>query len=142
MSSRGERGEKLFSAGYNCAQAVLLAFDDVTGLEEDTAVKISAPFGGGMAQMREVCGTVTGAFMVLGICDAQTDPKDRQARHHLYDKARAFAERFREEQGSIICGELLGLRPFPDGSKTERKKTPCGKLVRFAIELLEEELGR
>lgn len=141
MSKRGERGEELFAQGYNCAQAVLLAFSDVTHLDDDAAAKIAGAFGGGMAQMREVCGTVTGAFMVLGLMDGTTDPKDREARHHLYDKGREFAEAFRSEQGSIICGELLGLRPFPSGSAEKRRKTPCGKLVRFAIELLEDRFG-
>ena len=45
---------ELFLSGCNCAQAVFLAFTDVTGLDTKTAAKISSSFGGGMGCMREV----------------------------------------------------------------------------------------
>ena len=51
----GETAEQLFRNGYNCAQAVLMAFADVTGLEPDTAARLASSFGGGLGRMREVC---------------------------------------------------------------------------------------
>ena len=67
---------ELFLTGANCSQAVVLAFDDLTGLDRDTALKISSAFGGGMGRMREVCGAVSGMFMVLGLLYGYTDPEN------------------------------------------------------------------
>ena len=58
---------ELFLKGYNCAQAVAVAFCDVTGLEESFAAKMASSFGGGMGRMREVCGAVSGMLMVAGL---------------------------------------------------------------------------
>ena len=44
----------LFLSGSNCAQAVLLAYQDLTGLDPELAAKISSSFGGGMGRLREV----------------------------------------------------------------------------------------
>ena len=63
----GEKAVKLFESGYNCAQAVAAAFADVTGLEEKQAARMASAFGGGMGRLREVCGAVTGAAVVLGL---------------------------------------------------------------------------
>ena len=62
--THGEYAEKLFRDGYNCSQAVLLAFSDVTGLDDETAAKLALSFGGGFGRMREICGAVSGAGMV------------------------------------------------------------------------------
>ena len=57
----------LFMNDSNCAQAVLLAFGDVTGLDPKTAATLSSSFGGGMGRLREVCGAVSGMLMVAGL---------------------------------------------------------------------------
>ena len=61
MKEHGTIAEELFREGYNCAQAVLIAFCDLTGLEKETAAKTAVSFGGGLGRMREVCGAVSGA---------------------------------------------------------------------------------
>lgn len=65
--SRADLAKSNFMKGYNCSQAVLLAFADLAHLDEETALKISSSFGGGMGRMREVCGTVSGIFMAAGM---------------------------------------------------------------------------
>ena len=75
-----EKARALFLEGYNCAQAVLCAFDDLTGLDRETSARLASSFGGGMGRMREVCGTVSGALLVLGILCGYADPGDRQAK--------------------------------------------------------------
>ena len=50
-----ELAAELFLSDSNCAQAVLEAFSDVTGLEKSFAAKLASSFGGGMGRMREVC---------------------------------------------------------------------------------------
>ncbi len=48
-----ELAAELFLSDCNCAQAVLEAFSDVTGLEKSFAAKLASSFGGGMGRMRE-----------------------------------------------------------------------------------------
>lgn len=140
MSRFGDKAEALFHHGYNCAQSVLLAFSDETHLEAETAARLASPFGAGMGKLRETCGAFTGSLMALGAIRGSAEPGDRDGRNHVYADVRALADRFREENGSLVCGELLGLRPPPDGVALPRKK-PCAQLTRLAADLLAAELG-
>ena len=47
-----ELAAELFLSDCNCAQAVLEAFSDVTGLEKSFAAKLASSFGGGMGRIR------------------------------------------------------------------------------------------
>jgi C_GCAxxG_C_C family probable redox protein len=147
MSVYGDKAEALFREGYNCAQAVLLAFEDVTGLNKETASAISSSFGGGLGRMREVCGAVSGAAMVLGIVKGNYPPEDHSKKSGHYKLIQEFARRFREENGSIICRELLegvAVKPGPEAEErtTEYyKKRPCPELVACAAEMLGNMLG-
>ena len=67
---------ELFLKGYNCAQSVMVAFCDVTGLEKDFAARMASSFGGGMGRMREVCGAVSGMLMVAGLLYGYEIPGD------------------------------------------------------------------
>ena len=73
--TKGEIAKNNFMQGYNCAQAVLLAFCDDLGFDEQTALVLASPFGGGIGRMREVCGTVTGMYMALGLARGYSDSK-------------------------------------------------------------------
>lgn len=139
-----EKAKVLFECGYNCAQAVFCAFSDVMGMDEETALKISSSFGGGIGRLREVCGAVSGAAMVLGALYGYTDPKDDGAKKDHYARIQEFAGRFKEENGSYICKELLGLEKVENSPvPTKRtnsfyKKRPCSELVFEAASLVEE----
>ena len=145
--THGEKAKEYFSDGYNCAQAVLLAFAEETGLKKETAAKLASSFGGGLGRMREVCGAVSGAAMVLGLLKGYDDPNDAEAKRKHYELVRDFAERFRERNGSIICRELLsGVQTKQGGDPEARtaeyyKKRPCPELVRQAADILDEMLG-
>ena len=106
-TGHADKARELFNEGYNCSQAVLGAFAEDAGLDVKTALRLSAPFGGGMGRMREVCGGVSGMFMVLGLFYGYDEPDDAQAKKELYSYVRALAEKFKESEGSIICRELL-----------------------------------
>jgi len=142
----GLRAEELFRQGYNCSQSVLLAFGDATGLDDETALKISSSFGGGLGRMREVCGAVSGACMALGLIKGYTDPDDRQAKTAHYHLIQEFTKRFRERNGSIICRELLSGSGAKEGSDPEKRspeyyrKRPCPVLCRTAAEIVDELL--
>ena len=138
-----EKAAELFVNGSNCAQAVVLAFSDVTGLEPGMAAKMSSSFGGGMGRLREVCGAVSGMLMVLGLLYGYDDPgeKDRAKKAH-YALVQEFAGKFRERNGSIICREIL-KNPPSDPNPTPRtkefyEKRPCARLVMLATRIMED----
>ena len=143
----GQIAEQLFREGCNCSQAVLLAFSDVTGLERDTAARLASSFGGGLGRMREVCGAVSGAAMVLGLVKGYADPTDADAKKAHYHLVQEYARRFRELNGSIICRELLsGVRTKPGNEPEARTPEyyaarPCLRHVGEAAALVEELYG-
>ncbi len=143
--SREEKARENFLKGYNCAQAVLLAFADLTGIDEDTLARLASPFGGGMGRMREVCGAVSGMFMAEGLLQGYSAPEANGEKKELYARIQALAARFSEECGSIICRELLPGKADSAPTPTERtpefyKKRPCADLVALAAKILEEEM--
>lgn len=141
--NRGELAYDYFVSGYNCSQSVALAFSDVLGIEKDALAKLSSGFGGGMGRMREVCGCFSGIVMVLSQVYGYSDPKANAKKKALYEKIRAAAEKFREDNGSIICKELLGLEKPEKSAQPEARtaeyyqKRPCPMLCKYAAELTE-----
>ena len=138
----GLKAAELFLSGYNCAQAVAVAFTDVTGLTEAQAAKMASAFGGGMGRMREVCGAVSGMLMVLSYVYGYDTPGDDFSKKRLYGQVQALAAGFRAENGSIICREIL-KNPPSDPNPTPRTaefyaKRPCAKMVMTAARLLEQ----
>lgn len=139
------RAMELFKQGYNCSQAVLLAFSDVTGLDEKTAAMLSSSFGGGMGRLREVCGAVSGMFMVYGLICGYSDPEDTGAKAAHYANIQSLAAEFKEINRTIICRELLGVdgaeNPVPCERTNEYyKKRPCEMLVGDAALIVAEKL--
>ena len=145
--SKGDIAKQNFMNGYNCSQAVSLAFCEDFGLEKETALKISEPFGGGMGRMREVCGTVTGMFMVIGLAMGNDNSKDNTTKKNVYKSVQELAEKFKEDNGSIICRELLGFQKnnkesYVPSERTNEyyKKRPCPELCKYAADILEDYL--
>lgn len=144
MSVKGDKAYELFKEGYNCSQAVFGAFAEELGVDFETAVKLASGLGGGIGRMREVCGTFTGLTLAAGMIYGYNDPKDTETKAALYEKIRALADRFREENGSIICRELLGLQQAEKSAVPEARtseyyqKRPCAELCRYAADLLEQ----
>ncbi|MCQ2441065.1 MAG: C-GCAxxG-C-C family protein [Clostridia bacterium] len=144
--SRAENAKNYFYMGYNCTQAVVLAFSDLSGADKDTLLKMASSFGGGMGRLREVCGTVSGMFLVLGLLHGYSTPETGQIKANHYADVQELARRFEEKHGSIVCRELLGLKekredPIPEKRTPEYyKKRPCPELVYSATEILSEFL--
>jgi len=144
MINHSQKAMELFKEGYNCSQSIFLAFSDIISLDEEIMLKISSSFGGGMGRLREVCGAVSGMFMVLGYLYGYSEPKAYQEKTEHYKLIQAFADKFKNENGSIICRELLGLEKGPDNPVPEKrtdtyyKKRPCGELIGYAAKILEE----
>ena len=132
---------QLFESGYNCAQSIAAAFSDVTGIDSAQSARMVSAFGGGMGRMREVCGTVSGMFMVISILYGYDAPNPA-AQKELYSIVQTLAAKFREEAGSIICREILS-NPPSDPKPTPRtpdfyKLRPCTRMVVLAASLLDE----
>ncbi len=147
MGARGDRARQLFLDGYTCAQAVVLAFEDITGLDRTLAARLSSGFGGGMGRMREVCGAVSGMFMVYDLVCGYSEPGDMESKKRVYADIRELAERFKKQSGgSIICRELLaGVQTTQGGDPEQRTaeyyaKRPCPQLVALAADVLDEFL--
>lgn len=143
MSTHEEKAKQLFLEGYNCAQAVFCAFSDELGVDQETALRLSSSFGGGMGRLREVCGAVSGMFMAAGVKYGYSDPKARDEKTEHYARIQELAGNFKEQNGSIVCRELLGLQqkqdsPVPEErTKEYYKKRPCVNLVGDAARMLE-----
>ena len=144
IEERVEKAKRLFKeGGYNCCQAVVLAYNDLLGLDDETAAAISSGFGGGMGRMREVCGSFSGMAMLAGFISPADDPSIKEARTANYALVQEFAEGFRNVNGgSIVCREIL-KNPPSDPNPSPRTaeyyaKRPCAKMVLTAGRLLDE----
>lgn len=143
--TKSELARNYFLKGANCAQAVLCAFASECGLDEEQAMRIASGFGGGMGRMREVCGAVSGMILVADHLCGYTSFTDKEAKDAHYALIQQLAGSFRQENGSIICRELLGLEsrgadtPVSEArSETYYQKRPCAELVALAASILEK----
>lgn len=137
----GMKAAELFLNGYNCAQAVAVAFCDVTGLDEYMTAKTISAFGGGMGRLREVCGAVSGMFFVLGHLYGYDSSDNDQVKMALYAQVQELAGKFRQENGSIVCREIL-KNPPTDPAPCPRTAEyyavrPCARMVKTAADLMD-----
>ena len=147
--SRGDRARELFREGYNCSQAVTLAFADeleTRGISREMAAGLASSFGGGLGRLREVCGCVSGMALVCGALEGYTDPKAAAEKQDHYKRIQELVSAFKNENGSYICRELLAgintdTNPVPE-ARTESyyKKRPCAELAACAADILERHL--
>ena len=154
IEERVEKAKRLFKeGGYNCCQAVVLAYNDIFGLDDETAAAVSSGFGGGMGRMREVCGAVSGMTMLAGLMKPASDPSVKDWRTANYALVQKMAGEFRDMNGSIVCKELLGLVPMGSGTPAPKespepsdrtpeyyKKRPCEELVGIAARIVGENI--
>ena len=154
IEERVEKAKKLFKeGGYNCCQAVVLAYNDLFDISDETAAAMSSGFGGGMGRMREVCGAVSGMTFLSGLIYPADDPSVKTARTGNYALVQDMADEFRKINGSIVCRELLGLVPMgscqqapkespepSDRTPEYYKKRPCEELVGISARIVGEKI--
>ena len=147
VEERSARAKELFLSGYNCAQSVFLAFRDLTTLDEQTAAIVASSFGGGMGRLREVCGAVSGMSLVAGFLYPNFDTTNTLSKKENYAAVQELAERFRQENGFIVCRDLLGLAQQKDdptpSPRTESyyKRRPCAEYVAIAARIVAEKIN-
>jgi C_GCAxxG_C_C family probable redox protein len=139
--TRAKRAVSLFREGFSCSQAVFTPFAEDIGLPRDIALKISQPFGGGIAKQGDWCGVATGAFLVIGLKYGRVRADDTAAKDKTYALVQEFTKRFRARQGAVRCRDLLGCDiGTPEGEKLIKERdlhrNRCDALVRDAVEIL------
>lgn len=146
--SAAERAKALFYQGYNCSQAVAGAFAEQMGLPLDTVTQMVSALGGGMCRMRETCGAVSGAMIVLGTLRGYHDPTAKDQKAKLYAEGQQLCRQFQKRFGSLTCGRLLGIEPgSSDAQPTPRtsefyQTRPCPHLIEGMAEILESYLAK
>ena len=150
LSARVEQAVDNFMQGYGCCQSVVAAFADLYGLDDTMAKRIAAGFGGGVGRMRMMCGAVSALVILVGLDCGQTEGSDREGKSACYRVVQQLLERSRQQNGSIICAELLGLngyeRTHSSYIASERtaeyyKKRPCAAKVESAARLFAHYLA-
>ena len=119
-----EKAEQLHKSGFNCAQSVLGASSEYFGLDSNTALAVSAGFGGGV-RSGEICGAISGAVMVLGMA-RQKNLTEPETKAETAAQTKALVETFREKYGCVRCHEL------------KEAGVSCDELVDYAAWLAEE----
>lgn len=122
-----EKALKLHDSGFNCAQSVLGACEEYTGLPAEKALAISAGFGGGV-RCGEICGAVSGAVMAMGMWYPFNDGADAEARNRISKRTGELTRAFAKEFGCIRCQDL------------KRNGIPCDTLIAFAAKIAEEKM--
>lgn len=146
MQSRIEDAVQAFESGYNCAQSVFVTYADLFGMDRETALKLSSSMGGGIGRMREVCGAVSSMALLAGLKEGNTDPSNEDRKEQIYLLVREMSDRFKEENGTIICRELLGIKSREQSAKPQARtqeyyaNRPCSRLVAAAAKIVEEML--
>ena len=130
--SKREIGQNYHLKGYNCAQAVALAFKEEIGLDEQTIAKTISGFGGGFGRLKEVCGAVSGMVFVLGALKGCDDPSDNAKKLEIYQEVQTLMKEFENQNGSYICRDLVAVP----------QKRSCNLLVGDACEILENYLNK
>ena len=155
IEERVIKAKRLFKEeGYNCCQAVVLAYNDIFGIDDEVAAAMSSGFGGGMGRMMEVCGSVSAMVMLAGLIAPATDPAVKVDRTRNYALVQDMAGQFKAMNGSIVCKELLGLVPMgssqavpsespepSDRTPEYYKKRPCEELVGISARIVGEKIA-
>ena len=146
IEDRVRKAVELFESGYNCSQSVFMAYADLYDFDVETAAKIATSFGGGMGRLREVCGAVSGMFMVLGLQYPASDVTDKKAKSDNYEAVQKTAREFKQEMGSYICADILKIKREPENAAPSDRNTkyyalrPCSRCVAIAAEITGNEI--
>lgn len=123
-NARAEKAVE-YKKSCNCAQAVLLAFQEELGKTEEELLALGSGFGAGMGGMEATCGALCGAAMTAGLLNHSDSPTKMMTN--------AMLQEFKEKAGATICGDIKGI-------KTRKMLCSCDDCVRHAVVALEKQL--
>ncbi len=122
---------------------MLYAFRGESDLPEETALKIACGLGAGMGRKEEVCCSVAGGILVLGMRHGRGSKDDRSASELTYRKTRELMDQFAKKHGTVICRKLLGGCELTteEGQKYFKENDllhkTCAPTVQTVVEILE-----
>ena len=144
---KGLKAVELFESGYNCSQAIVLAFEEYLNLDKVTLQSLSSSFGGGISRLRETCGCISGMAIVLGLLNKNYDPLDNEAKSTHYANVQELALKFKEKMKSYICSDLLNIEKGPQSPIASIRDAnyyhnrECAKFIEYMAELIEEKMS-
>jgi C_GCAxxG_C_C family probable redox protein len=115
-----ERVLEFHKEGYNCAESVIKAFNEDTGL--DIPVSIASPFGGGMT-VGSTCGAITGTLMAVGALKGRNTSNEKNNSRIL---TKEIINKVKEKYGTLECIEL------------KKKGVSCAEIINYAYSILKE----
>lgn len=145
--NRVDSAVSVFKEGFLCSQAILSVYGDRLGLDRETAMKLAAGFGGGMARSGQTCGAVTGALMAIGLAYGHVEVDAKVEKARTYQAVERFISAFKESHGTVNCNELLGHDlGDPEGYRNAKASglftSECPKFVVSAAKILERVLDQ
>lgn len=103
IEERKQKAKELHGRGYNCAQCVVMAFGDITGIEDEISARMAMGLGGGVGAQGEICGVITGMAIADGLMGS-ADPSEKPAANK---RVRAMSEEFKGRNcGMCRCWDL------------------------------------
>ncbi len=136
LEARNRAGNN-FKAGFNCAESIVKAFNELLGEPfSPDIVKMASGFGGGLGHAGCMCGALTGSVMILGMYKGRTIPE--QDRDPVYDLAKAFHDRFEQEYGATCC-RVLNTFEFDSPDHLRRCLKLTGGTARLLMDFIDEK---
>lgn len=140
--TKAEDAVALFQQGFNCTQSILSVYATDFGLDRRIAARISQGFGAGIGRTDEICGSLSGAIMVIGLRYGGINPDDKPAKEETYTMVAMFLQQFKAIHRSISCTDLLGYnlsdpQQYGDAIAHKVAKEKCPAFIRDAVELVD-----
>lgn len=141
-----EKSLKYFFEGFNCAESVLMAACESADCTCACIPRIASGLGGGVGRQGELCGTLTGGALAIGLLHGRDRADEAEKKEAVTAKTAEFVWRFEQINGAVRCRDLLGVeigteagsREFHDRNlKAER----CSPVMRNAVQVLLELLN-
>ncbi|OFW59157.1 MAG: hypothetical protein A2W01_06855 [Candidatus Solincola sediminis] len=138
-----KRSAYLFSSGYCCAEAVLMAIADAQGIQSPLIPRIATGFCAGIARRGDVCGALSGAIMGINLVYGRNSPDD--SRDKDYTAVSELMKQFEQEFSSTACGDLTGCdlttpegrESFEENNIKEQCNLYCREATRIAMEQIQ-----
>lgn len=149
LEARVRKSVDYFMEGFGCCQSVIAAFADIYDMDEKTALRIGAGFGGGVGRLRMICGAVSGIVTLVGLHCGSTNGDDSKGKANCYKVVQDLLDIFKQKNGSVICADLLAqsnCTPATDTHVPDERNShyystrPCARKVEDAARIFAEFL--
>lgn len=134
MSERIQMADELHRKGYNCAQSVAVACNDLVDVPKEILFRATEGFGLGMGTTDGVCGALTGGLVIAGLKNSTGNLANPKSKASTMKISKAMLTNFREKCGAIICRELKGV-------DTGKMLCSCPDCIKHGVEVVEKQFA-